>query len=113
MRKGPSGVWGQVVSFQENKNRTDFGFSSQNSSMVKLNTASCSYHEIFHSAGCIHPTSPKVDVIIEDTPELEMSNFMTQGRVVKNWIAMDILECIHVSKYFVFVSFKILSFCPR
>ncbi|XP_058757379.1 uncharacterized protein LOC131630634 [Vicia villosa] len=98
VQKGPSGVWGQMVSLPENKNRAGLGLSLSGKSIVKSESAFRPYQEIFRSAGFLHPTPPEVDAIIGDEPEPEMPNFVTHGKMIKNWITVDVPECTHVSK---------------
>src|SRR3954462_1759384 len=98
VQNGHSGVWGQVVSLQENRNRAGLGFSASDKSVMKSESAFRPYQEMFHSAGFLHPTLPEVDAIVEDEPEPEVPNFVTHGKMIKNWIVIDILECTHVSK---------------
>ena len=64
-----------------NKNRVGLGFSMKVSKgeNMKPKTALGKYQDIFHSGGYLHSNVPKVNVILEDEEEQEMSNYVTHG----------------------------------
>ena len=115
MRNGPSKVWGQIVDPLVNKNRVGLGFSMKNDKgkNMKMKSALGKYQDIFHSRGYLHPTVPRINVIVEDEEEHEMLNYVTRGIRVQNWVTIDVPSCIYVSKQYVFVNLcKKLSLCP-
>ncbi|XP_058751635.1 uncharacterized protein LOC131624732, partial [Vicia villosa] len=80
VQNGHSGVWGQVVSLQENRNRAGLGFSASDKSVMKSESAFRPYQEMFHSAGFLHPTLPEVNAIVEDEPEPEVPSFVSSKK---------------------------------
>ena len=88
---------GQVINPPVNRNETGLSFSMKKE-VVNPNLALSKYQDIFHSAGYLHPTTPKINAILEDESEHEMSNFVTYGVRVQNWITVDVPSCIHISK---------------
>ena len=82
------------------KNRTSLGFSSKNDKGkgMKPKSAVGWYQYIFRSGGYLHPTVSRINAIVEDEAEEEMTNYVTHGVRFQNWITIDVLSCIHVSK---------------
>ena len=100
MRKGHSEVWGQIMDPPVNKNRAGLGFSLKNdkSKSTKPKSAAGKYQDIFRSGGYLYPTVSRINAIMEDEVEQEMSNHVTHRVMVQNWITIDVPSCIHVSK---------------
>ena len=68
------------------------GFSVKNNKgeIMKPKSALGKYQDIFHSGGYLHRTTPKINAILEGESEQEMSNYVTHGVRVQNWITIDI-----------------------
>ena len=100
MRNSPSKVWGQIVDLWVKKNKAGLGFSVKNGKVETLKSKSTvsSYQYIFHSGGYLHPTVSRINAIMEDEEEQEMSNYVTPGVRVQNWVTIDVPSCIHISK---------------
>ena len=46
---------------------------------MKLKLALGKYQSIFHSGGYLYPIVPRINAIVEDEAENEMSNYVTHG----------------------------------
>ena len=60
-----------------------------------------SYPDVFRNGGYLHPFGSGINVVEEDEAEQEVSNYVTHGVRVQNWVTIDVPSCIQVSKYFV------------
>ena len=100
MHNGPSKVWGQIFDPPVNKNRAGLGFFVKNGKAENMKSKSTlgKYQDIFRSGGYLNPTVPRINAILEGESEQEMSNCVTHGVIVQNWITIDVPSCIHISK---------------
>ena len=100
VQNGPSKAWGKIINQPVNKNKAGLGLSVKNNKceILKPKSAFSKYQDIFHSAGYLHSTTLKINAILEDEPGQEMPNFVTHRVRVHNWITIDVLSCIHISK---------------
>ena len=100
VHKGHSGVWGQIMDPPVNKNSADLGFSLKNDKGkgMKPKSTAGRYQDMVCSGGYLNLTVSRINTIVEDEAEQEMPNYVTHEVRVQNWITIDILSCIHVSK---------------
>ena len=61
-----------------------FGFSANNNKGENMKPKSTlgKYQDIFHSRGYLHPTVPRINVILEDEAKQEMLNYVTHEVIV-------------------------------
>lgn len=98
VKDGSTSGWGQVVSLPENKFREGLGFSPTSSKFSQQDTVLRPIQETFLSGEFINPTQSETNVVIEEDPEEDVQSFVTHGMVCQNWIVVDVLMIIHVSK---------------
>ena len=100
VRNGHNAVWGRLVDPPVNKNRIGLGFSSKNGKgeSLKSNSPVNSYHDVFRGRGYLYPIGSGINAVEEDEAEQEVSNFVTHGVRVQNWVTIDVPSCIHISK---------------
>ncbi|KAL5181209.1 hypothetical protein HKD37_01G002170 [Glycine soja] len=80
----------------ESKNREGLGFASSAGSATN-SVGSSSITSTFCSAGFIN-NSPEANAVLEDVPEERVLAFVTPGKLVRNWDAVDIPSVVHASK---------------
>lgn len=87
-------MWGKVIELPENVNHAGLGFvdgKQVQTSVVRP------FKDIFHSGGFINMVAVEEDTF-EGKTEDEGPRFVTPGVVMKNWTAVDIPHCVHISK---------------
>ena len=91
---------GEIINPLVNKNKASMDFSAKNNKyeILKPKSVFIKYQDIFHSTGYLHPTTSKINAILEDEPGKAMPNFVTHRVRVHNWITIDVPSCIHISK---------------
>ena len=72
--------------------------SLSSTKVVKKDTVMRLIQEVFCNGGFIHPTPPKVSVIIEDDPEKDSPDLVVHRVICQNWTIVDVLSIIHISK---------------
>ncbi|KAH1258093.1 hypothetical protein GmHk_03G007911 [Glycine max] len=88
VQEGTGVGWGKVVQLLESKNREGLGFASSAGSATN-SVGSSSITSTFCSAGFIN-NSPEANAVLEDVPEEIVLAFVTPGKLVRNWDAVDI-----------------------
>ena len=96
VQEGTGVGWGKVVQLLESKNREGLGFASSAGSATN-SVGSSSITSTFCSAGFIN-NSPEANAALEDAPEEIVLAFVTPGKLVRNWDAVDIPSVVHASK---------------
>ena len=96
VQEGTGVGWGKVVQLLESKNREGLGFASSAGSATN-SVGSSSITSTFCSAGFIN-NSPEANAVLEDVPEERVLTFVTPGKLVRNWDAVDIPSVVHASK---------------
>jgi len=96
VQEGTGVGWGKVVQLLESKNREGLGFASSAGSATN-SVGSSSITSTFCSAGFIN-NSPEANAVLEDAPEEIVLAFVTPGKLVRNWDAVDIPSVVHASK---------------
>ncbi|XP_028208435.1 uncharacterized protein LOC114391656 [Glycine soja] len=96
VQEGTGEGWGKVVQLLESKNREGLGFASSAGSATN-SVGSSSITSTFRSAGFIN-NSPEANAVLEDVPEEIVLAFVTPGKIVRNWDAVDIPSVVHASK---------------
>ncbi|XP_025985529.2 uncharacterized protein [Glycine max] len=96
VQEGTGVGWGKVVQLLESKNREGLGFASSAGSATN-SVGSSSITSTFCSAGFIN-NSPEANAVLEDVPEERVLAFVTPGKLVRNWDAVDIPSVVHASK---------------
>ena len=80
----------------ESKNREGLGFASFARSS-KNSVGSSSISSTFCSAGFINDL-PEANAVLEAVPKEIVPAFVTPGRLVRNWDAVNIPSVVHASK---------------
>jgi len=96
VQEGTGVGWGKVVQLPESKNREGLGFASFARSS-KNSVGSSSISSTFCSAGFINDL-PEANAVLEAVPKEIVPAFVTPGRLVRNWDAVNIPSVVHASK---------------